>query len=133
MIMTDDGDARGGVRPRGAVGSRQPAPWAPHTSPGHGWEPVPCPNASQPNRPSARIEIVTAKEKVLEHLPHWTEDQAERALLAAEGRRDVGSYMRTPQFEPDGWADLETVNEASRSTVLKRLDEEERKAGLQPW
>ncbi|HEV3322989.1 MAG TPA: hypothetical protein VG147_12485 [Solirubrobacteraceae bacterium] len=41
--------------------------------------------------------------------------------------------MRTPQFEPDGWADLETVNEASRSTVLKRLDEEERKAGLQPW
>jgi hypothetical protein len=81
----------------------------------------------------ARIEIVNAKEKVLEHLPRWTEDQAERALLAAEGCGDVESYTRTPQFEPDGWADLQKVNEASRSTVLKRLDEEERKAGLQPW
>jgi hypothetical protein len=76
---------------------------------------------------------MTAKETVLEHLPRWTEDQAERALLAAEGSRDVESYMRTPQFEPDGWTDLEKVNEASRGTVLKCVDDEERKAGLQPW
>lgn len=76
---------------------------------------------------------MTAKEKVLEHLPRWSEEQAERALLAAEGSRDVQSYTRTPQFEPDGLADLEKVNEDSRNTVLKRLGEEERKAGLQPW
>jgi hypothetical protein len=28
---------------------------------------------------------MTAKEKVLEHAPRWSEAQAERALLAAEG------------------------------------------------
>ena len=27
---------------------------------------------------------MTAKEKVLEHLPNWSEEQAERALVAAE-------------------------------------------------
>ncbi|HEX8688722.1 MAG TPA: hypothetical protein VF729_00600 [Solirubrobacterales bacterium] len=30
---------------------------------------------------------MTAKEKVLEHAPRWSEEQAERALLAAEGVR----------------------------------------------
>jgi hypothetical protein len=69
---------------------------------------------------------MTAKEKVLEHLPRWTEDQAKRALLAAESNRDIESYTRTPQFEPDGWTDLEKVNEDSRNATLKRLDEEER-------
>jgi hypothetical protein len=35
---------------------------------------------------------MTAKEKVLEHAPRWSEEQAERALLAAEGSRpDVSS------------------------------------------
>jgi len=32
---------------------------------------------------------MTAKETVLEHAPRWSEEQAERALLAAEGRRPV--------------------------------------------
>jgi hypothetical protein len=32
---------------------------------------------------------MTAKEKVLEHAPRWSEEQAERALLAAEGYRSV--------------------------------------------
>lgn len=31
--------------------------------------------------------LVTAKEKVLEHAPNWSEAQAERALLAAESGR----------------------------------------------
>ena len=30
---------------------------------------------------------MTAKEKVLEHAPRWSEEQAARALLAAEGYR----------------------------------------------
>jgi hypothetical protein len=32
---------------------------------------------------------MTAKETVLEHAPRWSEEQAERALLAAEGRRSI--------------------------------------------
>jgi hypothetical protein len=32
---------------------------------------------------------MTAKEKVLEHAPRWSEEQAERALLAAEGTRSA--------------------------------------------
>ena len=32
---------------------------------------------------------MTAKEKVLEHAPRWSEEQAERALLAAEGSRSA--------------------------------------------
>jgi len=76
---------------------------------------------------------MTAKEKILQHLPRWSEEQAERALLAAEGSRDVESYTRKPQFEPDGWADLEKVNDAARNTLLERLDAEEREAGRQPW
>lgn len=33
---------------------------------------------------------MTAKEKVLEHAPRWSEEQAERALMAAEGIRANG-------------------------------------------
>jgi hypothetical protein len=33
---------------------------------------------------------MTAKETVLEHAPRWSEDQAKRALLAAEGGRFAG-------------------------------------------
>ena len=38
---------------------------------------------------------MTAKEKVLERAPHWTEEQAKRALRAAEGEDAV-----------DEWGDL---------------------------
>lgn len=37
---------------------------------------------------------MTAKEKVLEHAPRWSEEQAERALLAAEGYRSVEGESR---------------------------------------
>jgi hypothetical protein len=62
--------------------------------------------------------------------------KAEYARLLREreiDRKVVDSYERTPQFEPDGWADLESANKASRRTVLGRLDEEERAAGREPW
>lgn len=32
---------------------------------------------------------MTAKQKVLEHAPRWSEEQAERALLAAEGTQTI--------------------------------------------
>jgi len=41
-------------------------------------------------------------------------------------------YERTPQFEPDGWSDLEKVHKSSRRAVLGRLDKEERAAGHRP-
>jgi len=62
--------------------------------------------------------------------------KAEYARLLREreiDRQVVGSYERTPQFEPDGWGDLENANKASRRTVLGRLDDEERAAGHEPW
>jgi hypothetical protein len=40
------------------------------------------------------MDSMTAKEKVLEHAPRWSEEQAERALLAAEGRRSVEQESR---------------------------------------
>jgi hypothetical protein len=39
---------------------------------------------------------MTAKEKVLEHAPRWSEEQAARALLAAEG---PGSAERAERVE----------------------------------
>jgi hypothetical protein len=37
---------------------------------------------------------MTAKEKLLERAPGWSEEQAERALRAAEGQRAVGRQNR---------------------------------------
>lgn len=62
--------------------------------------------------------------------------KAEYARLLREreiDRRLVESYEGTPQFEPDGWSDLEKVHKTSRRAVLGRLDEEERAAGHEPW
>lgn len=62
--------------------------------------------------------------------------KAEYARLLREreiDRQVIASYERSPQFEPDGWADLENVNKASRRIVLERLDQEERAAGHGPW
>ncbi len=57
---------------------------------------------------------MTAKEKVLEQAPQWTEEQAEAALVAAEGRDErakvgeaiAAGYRRVPQTaEEDAWAE----------------------------
>jgi hypothetical protein len=65
---------------------------------------------------------VTAKEKVLERAPYWTEEQAARALRAAEGDETV-----------DEWGDLAKLHEASTTETMQRLAEEERAAGQTPW
>jgi hypothetical protein len=65
---------------------------------------------------------VTAKEKLLERAPHWTEEQAERALRAAEGDDAV-----------DEWGDLSKVHEVSTAETMCRLAEEERAAGHDRW
>lgn len=63
-----------------------------------------------------------AKEKVLECAPRWSEEQAERALRAAEGDEFV-----------DAWGDLSTLHEVSAGETMRRVAEEERASGNEPW
>jgi hypothetical protein len=65
---------------------------------------------------------VTAKEKLLQRAPHWSEEQAERALRAAESDGTV-----------DGWGDLSKLHEVSTAETMGRLAKEERAAGHEPW
>jgi len=65
---------------------------------------------------------VTAKEKLLQRAPNWSEEQAERALRAAESEGAV-----------DGWGDLSQLHEVSGAETMRRLAEEERAAGHEPW
>ncbi len=65
---------------------------------------------------------MTAKEKLLERAPDWTEEQAARALRAAEGDDSV-----------DEWGDLATVHEVTTAETMRRLSDEERAAGQKPW
>jgi hypothetical protein len=82
--------------------------------------------------------IMTTREKFDRLVDQLSEPslKAEYARLLREreiNHQVVESYERTPQFEPDGWSDLEQVNKSSRRAVLGRLDEEERAAGHGPW
>jgi hypothetical protein len=65
---------------------------------------------------------MTAKEKLLDRAPHWTEEQAVRALRAAEGDSLV-----------DDWGDLDQLHEAATAATMRDLAEEERAAGQKPW
>lgn len=71
---------------------------------------------------ASTLRLVTAKEKLLERAPHWTEEQAARALRAAEGDNRV-----------DEWGELATLHEVSSAETMKRLAEEEHAAGHEPW
>jgi mRNA-degrading endonuclease toxin of MazEF toxin-antitoxin module len=59
---------------------------------------------------------VTAKEKVLERAPNWSEEQAERALRAAEGSFDE-------------WGDIRAQTQALAEQAEERLKARERAAG----
>lgn len=65
---------------------------------------------------------MTAKEKLLQRAPHWTEEQAERALRAAENNDTV-----------DEWGDLSKLHEANSAETMRRLANEEQAAGHEPW
>jgi hypothetical protein len=64
---------------------------------------------------------MTAKERLLEKAPGWTEEQARHALAAATGRII------------DDWGDLEDLTDATTGRVLDDLAAEERAAGFEPW
>jgi hypothetical protein len=68
------------------------------------------------------LPAVTAKEKLLQRAPNWSEEQAERALRAAESDGVV-----------DGWGDLSKLHEASSAESMRRLAKEEQAAGHEPW
>jgi len=83
---------------------------------------------------SDTMGVMTTREKFDRLVDQLSEPslKAEYARLLREreiDRQVVESYERTPQFEPDGWSDLEKVHKSSRRAVLGRLDEEERAAG----
>jgi len=59
---------------------------------------------------------MTAREKVLERAPHWSEEQAERALHAAEG-------------DPDEWGDLRAQTKALAEQAEDRLQAREGASG----
>ncbi len=87
---------------------------------------------------TARLRWVTTREKFDQLVDQLSGPslKAEYARLLRErevDRQVVESYERTPQFEPDGWADQETANRSSRRTLLKRLDDEEHADGPDAW
>jgi hypothetical protein len=60
---------------------------------------------------------VTAKEKLLERAPHWSEEEAKRALRAAEGDETV-----------DEWGDLSKLHELTAAKMMRRLADKEHAA-----
>lgn len=68
------------------------------------------------------VHAVNAKEKLLQRAPHWSEEQAERALRAAESDGAV-----------DEWGDLSKLHEVSTAETMRRLAEDEHAAGHEPW
>lgn len=65
---------------------------------------------------------MTAKEKLLRCAPHWSEEQAERALRAAESDGVV-----------DEWGNLSELHKVSSAETMRRLAKEEQAAGHEPW
>ena len=65
---------------------------------------------------------MVAKEKLPQRAPHWTEEQAERALRAAESDGAV-----------DERGDLSKLHEGTTIRTMQRLAEEEPASGHEPW
>lgn len=54
-------------------------------------------------------------------------------IEAEQIRRMIEGYRRHPQLEHDEWGDPLALAEQSTRETFRRLDEEEREAGLEPW
>ena len=88
---------------------------------------------------------MTIKERLHKLVDELSDAVASRARIVVEDERflqkrrrldaldTAEAYADRPQFAPDGWSDLATVNETSRDAVLDRLSEEERASGVKPW
>lgn len=83
---------------------------------------VASPRLQYADRGEYAFGAVTAKEKLLQRAPHWSEEQAERALRAAESEGAV-----------DDLGDLSMLHEVSSAETMRRLAKEEQAAGHEPW
>jgi plasmid stability protein len=45
----------------------------------------------------------------------------------------IDGYTRVPQATPDAWGSLDALVDASTRETLQRLDEEDQRAGTEPW
>jgi len=52
---------------------------------------------------------------------------------AAIARKIVEGYTQIPPSTPDGWGDLDALNEASTREMLQRLDDEESGGAGREW
>jgi hypothetical protein len=68
---------------------------------------------------------MTAKEQLLQEAPDWSERDAEIALRAVHREHADGSG--------DEWGEISKVHEVAFGETMKRLAEEERAAGHEPW
>lgn len=76
--------------------------------------------------PGTIIErAMTAKEQLLQEAPSWSEHDAEIALRAVQREHADGNG--------DEWGELSKVHEVAFGEAMKRLAEEERAAGHEPW
>lgn len=76
--------------------------------------------------PGTIIELaMTAKEQLLQEAPGWSEHDAEIALRAVQREHADGNG--------DEWGELSKVHEVAFGETMKRLVEEERAAGHEPW
>jgi hypothetical protein len=76
--------------------------------------------------PGTIIErAMTAKEQLLQEAPGWSEHDAEIALRAVRRKHASGNG--------DEWGELSKVHEVAFGETMKRLAEEERAAGHEPW
>jgi hypothetical protein len=64
---------------------------------------------------------MTAKEQLLQEAPDWSERDAEIALRAVQ------------REHADEWGEVSKVHEVAFGETMKRLAEEERTAGHDPW
>lgn len=76
--------------------------------------------------PGTIIErAMTAKEQLLQEAPGWSEHDAQIALRAVQREHSSDNG--------DEWGDLSKVHEVAFGETMKRLTEEERAAGHEPW
>lgn len=68
---------------------------------------------------------MTAKEQLLQEAPSWSEHDAEIALRAVQREHAGGN--------DDEWGELSKVHEVAFGETMKRLAEEERATGHEPW
>lgn len=73
----------------------------------------------------ASIEAMTAKETVLEHAPRWSEEQAERALIAAEGSGSIARAERIDEVLARAAALRARQSKPSDAAALVREGREE--------